>query len=673
MKKQFESGHSKRKRKEAEKLAKAGSDQKQRKLSFTTMGSERYELLASKSNQKSEEREPAEESDVDQTTAASTSFQGVGQNEKPRRDSTSESDVGKQVKEELIDLPSLDMHHQQSIRFPTDKALFDDLAPINLQNKLTFLAKTWQVLKSQIMETDSIECECNIMKNNSDENECSCMFQNDFILSKSLQTDLEEHYPTVLEFIKTLRKYIAKQQKKICKLKLKLRKKISTRHALVQTDNTLEIGDNENAIRNVSEEIKEAAEVAMHNTGFVYEETSGLYYDYNSGYYYNAELGLYYDGNRGVYMTYNTETQTYEFHSQVHLNEDSHRISDVPQKRSKRKKKLKDKECKRERTSGESKEKSELEEGECSDSNESDITQDINDETNLSDCTEISKAWPPCIRIIVKATEVSKLTKGSLYIITCEGGTLGREGDHSIIIPDINISKHHLKFNFNKDSNMYTVTDLGSRNGTLLNGKRMSASKQESDELELTHGSQIQIGTTILLCHIHHNHETCDHCEPGLLQSITDKKEKSVVASKSEQHKNELRKLRKKFGIGWSDSNSSHLGTGYTDRAQVRRDTVGSHNEHEKTQVASVDQSISTENKGFKLLSKMGWSEGQSLGKDGNGLLNPVELSSTVGTTGMGYTGIPVHKDSIENKNKWERMSKRYQQLNSPPKDMNDE
>ncbi|KAK4871908.1 hypothetical protein RN001_016032 [Aquatica leii] len=82
MKKQFESGHSKRKRKEAEKLAKAGSDQKQRKLSFTTMGSERYELLASKSNQKSEEREPAEESDVDQTTAASTSFQGVGQNEK---------------------------------------------------------------------------------------------------------------------------------------------------------------------------------------------------------------------------------------------------------------------------------------------------------------------------------------------------------------------------------------------------------------------------------------------------------------------------------------------------------------------------------------------------------------------------------------------------------------
>lgn len=38
----------------------------------------------------------------------------------------------------------------------------------------------------------------------------------------------------------------------------------------------------------MSEDIKEAAEMAMQNTGFVYEKTSGLYYDYNSGYYYNA-------------------------------------------------------------------------------------------------------------------------------------------------------------------------------------------------------------------------------------------------------------------------------------------------------------------------------------------------------------------------------------------------
>lgn len=40
--------------------------------------------------------------------------------------------------------------------------------------------------------------------------------------------------------------------------------------------------------KSVADEIKEAAEQAMQNMGFVYEATSGMYYDYNTGYYYNA-------------------------------------------------------------------------------------------------------------------------------------------------------------------------------------------------------------------------------------------------------------------------------------------------------------------------------------------------------------------------------------------------
>lgn len=38
----------------------------------------------------------------------------------------------------------------------------------------------------------------------------------------------------------------------------------------------------------VEKVVKEVAEDAMKQTGFVYEATSGLYYDYNTGYYYNA-------------------------------------------------------------------------------------------------------------------------------------------------------------------------------------------------------------------------------------------------------------------------------------------------------------------------------------------------------------------------------------------------
>ena len=40
---------------------------------------------------------------------------------------------------------------------------------------------------------------------------------------------------------------------------------------------------------------------------------------------------------------------------------------------------------------------------------------------------------------------------------------------------------------------------------------------------------------------------------------------------------------------------------------------------------------ISSENKGHKLLQKMGWKEGQSLGKSEDGISEPVSISSFIG------------------------------------------
>lgn len=59
--------------------------------------------------------------------------------------------------------------------------------------------------------------------------------------------------------------------------------------ASVQTDslstNSVQISEEP---KSITEEIKEAAELATQNAGFMYDETSGLYYDSNTGYYYNA-------------------------------------------------------------------------------------------------------------------------------------------------------------------------------------------------------------------------------------------------------------------------------------------------------------------------------------------------------------------------------------------------
>lgn len=45
------------------------------------------------------------------------------------------------------------------------------------------------------------------------------------------------------------------------------------------------------------------------------------------------------------------------------------------------------------------------------------------------------------MRIIVKETTLPKLKVGSLFLVAYTGGSIGREGDHSVVIPDINISK----------------------------------------------------------------------------------------------------------------------------------------------------------------------------------------------------------------------------------------
>nr|CAH7720950.1 unnamed protein product [Callosobruchus chinensis] len=487
------------------------------------------------------------------------------------------------------------------------------------------------------------------MKNLQNENEHHLKDDDIFLANIKIDHDLEKNLaevPGALDYIKKLHHLIHKHIKKIRKLRKKLCELGSKQYndCSTQTDEEPQqtkaltcateaenITEDKSKPKSLAEDIAEAAQMAVQNSGFVYEETSGMYYDYNTGYYYNAEYGLYYDGSTGTYMTYNQDTQTYEFHSQ---------------EQSKKK-------CKENKDgSGQD----DIEEGECSDSSESSVTDDESS-AHESDSSDISKA-APCMRVIVEASEVPSMKIGSLFIITRDGGSLGREGHHSIIIGDLNVSKHHLKFTFEDK-------DGCSRNGTLLNGKRLSPSKQESELSKIQHGSKIQIGSTILLCHIHDGSQTCGHCEPGLLQeqSRCDKEAPRVVIryNRAERHKNELKSLKKLCGIK-SYNVDSKLAEGYTDRAQRRRDTVGSQNPHEKTQAASVDESISKENKGFKMLQKMGWKEGESLGKENEGIVEPIKVIANQGKTGIG-ADVSVLPASNEKSAIWVKTQERFNKL----------
>ncbi|XP_055607200.1 angiogenic factor with G patch and FHA domains 1 isoform X1 [Uranotaenia lowii] len=250
----------------------------------------------------------------------------------------------------------------------------------------------------------------------------------------------------------------------------------------------------------------------------------------------------------------------------------------------------------------------------------------------------LAKQYPPSLRLIVQETALPALKKGSLFIVTCKGGSLGREGDHDVIIPDLNVSKFHLKFLYKHCH--YQVLDLGSRNGTLLNGNRMSPSKQESETFQLEHRDVLQLGQTKLLCHVHEGSFTCSQCEPGLLieRDGCDAGAAGDAHIKPVSYKEGLKRLQKRYGLEEEKyvDPPVNLPVDYKDRAASRRKLVGSSTEHAKVEVASVDQAIGHQNKGFKMLAKMGWSEGKGLGKNDGGRTEPVPLVSNVGTGGLG-------------------------------------
>jgi pSer/pThr/pTyr-binding forkhead associated (FHA) protein len=283
--------------------------------------------------------------------------------------------------------------------------------------------------------------------------------------------------------------------------------------------------------------------------------------------------------------------------------------------------------------------------------------------------TEIAKKYPPSLRLIVIESE--KMDVGKLFVVTYKGGTLGREGSHDVLIPEANVSKSHLKFVYNRKKSIYQFVD-GSRNGTLLDGVQISLlTQEESDPNDLPHGSVLQLAKTKLLCHIHEGLTTCNECEPFnyAKKTVEEPKPADEPQPSNLSHKEQLKLLQKRYGLNTEKYQENQSGTknkNYEDRAETRRVKVGSFHGSEKTEQASVDQSISSENKGFKLLSKMGWSEGKSIGKSQEGIKEPVQVKTQLGTTGLGSDAshLPsTFRDNPKKKAIWSKTQERYNNL----------
>ncbi len=116
-----------------------------------------------------------------------------------------------------------------------------------------------------------------------------------------------------------------------------------------------------------------------------------------------------------------------------------------------------------------------------------------------SDAYEIEQeptvTWVP--EEVVEEGDVQRHVEGSFqWALTVEGGPqagftyvlgpgntiAGRSGDSGIFLPDVTVSREHARFQV--DANGLSMTDLGSTNGTYVNGRRHEAGRlAEGDEL----------------------------------------------------------------------------------------------------------------------------------------------------------------------------------------------
>ena len=74
---------------------------------------------------------------------------------------------------------------------------------------------------------------------------------------------------------------------------------------------------------------------------------------------------------------------------------------------------------------------------------------------------------------------------GSRYLLDSDLSTVGRHPESDIFLDDITVSRRHVEFR--RDGGAFRVHDVGSLNGTYLNGDRV-------DDAELQNGDEVRIG-----------------------------------------------------------------------------------------------------------------------------------------------------------------------------------
>ena len=82
--------------------------------------------------------------------------------------------------------------------------------------------------------------------------------------------------------------------------------------------------------------------------------------------------------------------------------------------------------------------------------------------------------------------------KGSRYLITRDGATIGRSQESEVFLDDVTVSRSHAAIAYVDERSQFVLSDRSSLNGTYVNGSI-------SENADLIHGDEVQIGKFHLL------------------------------------------------------------------------------------------------------------------------------------------------------------------------------
>nr|XP_030702090.1 angiogenic factor with G patch and FHA domains 1 isoform X3 [Globicephala melas] len=383
----------------------------------------------------------------------------------------------------------------------------------------------------------------------------------------------------------------------------------------------------------LAESLRAAAEAAVSQTGFSYDENTGLYFDHSTGFYYDSENQLYYDPSTGIYYYCDVESGRYQFHSRVDLQ--PYQTSGTKQSKDKKlKKKRKDLDSsttnEEKNLNSEDQKTSSIEHISCSEG------EDFASVKKKAKIDIHYKKSPPKYTVPVSAKTVESPLDENIY-------NSASFKDEKIIDTDSEPEEGEITDSQTEDSYDEDITSEDN----------VTAEDSEDEDEEKIWPPCIRvivIRSPVL--------------QTGSLFIITAVNPATIGREKDMEHTLRIPEVGVSKNTDYEDEKALK-NPKYKDRAGKRREQIGSEGTFQRDDApASVHSEITDSNKGRKMLEKMGWKKGEGLGKDGGGMKTPIQLQLRRTHAGLG-TGKPssiedVHLLQNKSKKNWEKARERF-------------